>query len=57
MSCQDCDEWQDSDKHAYYRWKNANVEVRACNKHLIEIFDALNKVQKEEREKANQKTT
>lgn len=46
MSCQDCDDWQNSDKTTYYRWKNANVEMRGCNKHLVEIFDALSVVQK-----------
>ena len=45
MSCQDCEDFQDSQKTSFYRWKNANIEVRACEKHLKEIFEALNKVQ------------
>lgn len=47
MSCQDCDEFQETSMTSYYRWKNANVEIRACKKHLLEIFDVLNKAQEE----------
>lgn len=31
---------------AYFRWKNANIEMVGCDIHLREIFDALSKVQK-----------
>lgn len=31
---------------AFYRWKNANIEVNGCDEHLREVFDALNEVQK-----------
>jgi hypothetical protein len=34
MSCEACEQVQDSEKSAYYRWKTANIEVRACRKHL-----------------------
>jgi hypothetical protein len=47
MSCIKCDEFQDSNKTSYYRWKNANVEVRACEEHLKEVFKALNDAQEE----------
>lgn len=63
MSCQNCDEAQNGKKMtvgngvmrainnrgvAYYRWKNANIEMNGCDEHLREIFDALNEVQKHE---------
>lgn len=48
MSCLECEKFQeDTNKTSYYRWRNANIEVRACEKHLREIFDALNDKQKE----------
>lgn len=46
MSCQKCDDFQDSEMTSYYRWKHANVEMRGCDEHLREIFDALNQAQK-----------
>lgn len=45
MSCQECNEFQDSDKTSFYRWKHSNIEVRACEEHLREVFEALNKAQ------------
>jgi hypothetical protein len=48
MSCIDCEE--KPLRGAYYRWKNANVEIIACEKHCKEIMEALNKVQKENEE-------
>ncbi len=47
MSCLDCDAFQHTPKTSFYRWKNANIEVRACVKHLKEVFDALNKIQED----------
>lgn len=47
MSCQMCDDAEESGYIAYYRWKNANIGVYACEKHLTEIFDALNYAQRE----------
>lgn len=48
MSCNACDLIQDEgDTKAYYRWKNANIEMNGCDEHLREVFDALNEVQKE----------
>ena len=43
MSCIDCDKFQDSNLTSYYRWKNANIEIRGCEKHLKEIMEALHK--------------
>lgn len=45
MSCEACDEAQGKPASAFYRWKNANVEIRGCDRHLKEIFDALNAAQ------------
>lgn len=47
MSCQMCDDAEESGYIAYYRWKNANIGVYGCVTHLREIFDALNYAQKE----------
>lgn len=47
MSCKDCEDVQNSNMTSYYRWKNANIEVRGCRVHLKEVYDALNKVQNE----------
>lgn len=46
MSCIDCDEH--SIHGAYYRWKNANVEIISCKKHWLEIREVLNKAQEKE---------
>jgi hypothetical protein len=47
MSCEECEKAQeDSRLVAYYRWKNANVAMIGCDKHLREIFDALKAAQK-----------
>jgi hypothetical protein len=45
MACEECIKFQNSGNTSYYRWKNSSVEIKACDKHLKEIFDALNKVQ------------
>lgn len=45
MSCENCEE--QPIRGAYYRWKNANVEIVACEKHWKEIREALNNAQKE----------
>mgnify|MGYP001569726400 CR=1 FL=1 len=49
MSCKKCEIEQEDNTEwgAFYRWKNANVEIRGCDEHLREIFDTLNKVQNE----------
>ncbi|MHA1381433.1 MAG: hypothetical protein ACTSRG_23950 [Candidatus Helarchaeota archaeon] len=36
-----------SERVAYYRWKNANVGLLGCSKHVAEIMDVLNKHKKE----------
>lgn len=41
MSCQKCEATQNSDITSYYRWKNANIEMRGCHEHLREIFIVL----------------
>jgi len=50
MSCKECEEMQNGSLTSYYRWKNANIEVRACKMHLKEVYDALNKAQRENAE-------
>lgn len=46
MSCIKCQEAQESDLSAFYRWKNANIEFRGCDEHLKEIFGMLGKAVK-----------
>jgi hypothetical protein len=50
MSCPDCDEVQHSQITSFFRWKNADVEIRACREHLKEIFEVLRNAQKQEYE-------
>ena len=48
MSCRICIDSQDRLEGSYwYRWKNANIEIRACRQHAKEIIDALNGLQKQ----------
>lgn len=48
MSCKECEEYQEKGLVAYYRWKNANIGLIGCPKHIKEILDYLNKRNKEE---------
>ena len=50
MSCDKCDKKQDEEMVVYYRWGTANVGFTGCDEHLNEIFNVLNKAQKEETE-------
>lgn len=50
MSCENCKKYQEGNLTSYYRWKNANIEIRGCNTHLKEIFEALNKAQEKKNE-------
>lgn len=47
MSCEKCNQFQASAMTSYYRWKNANIEVRGCDEHLKEVFEVLTKYQTE----------
>ncbi len=48
MSCENCEkENGNGEGIAYYRWKNANIGMMGCNKHLREIFKVLNENQEE----------
>ena len=41
MSCQKCEE--EPMRGAFFRWKNANIEIVACKEHWLEITDILNR--------------
>jgi len=42
MSCEHCDRFQDDTNRSYYfRWGTANIEVRACEGHVAQVFDVL----------------
>jgi hypothetical protein len=44
MSCQKCDDFQEQTNRSYYfRWGLANIEVRACEFHVKQVFDCLKK--------------
>jgi len=50
MSCKECKE---NPIDTFYRWKNANIEIIACEKHWMEVRDALTEahvIAKKERE-------
>ncbi len=49
MSCEDCNLKNEGQAGiAYYRWKNANIAMMGCEQHLLEVFKALNKAQKDD---------
>ncbi len=48
MSCKECDKRQEEPGIAWYRWKIANIAMKGCDEHLREIFDVLNKHQREQ---------
>jgi len=48
MSCKDCEDAQNGNMSAYYRWGTANIELRGCRIHLKEIIDFLNTKVKDE---------
>lgn len=39
MSCKKCD--NEPITGAFYRWRNANIEIVACEEHLKEVSNAL----------------
>ena len=44
MSCQKCEDFQEqTDRSYYFRWGLANIEVRACEFHVKQVFDLLKK--------------
>lgn len=43
MSCKDCEEAQIQEGSYHFRWKNANIELRGCPKHIKEIMEELRK--------------
>lgn len=45
MSCEPCKTAQQFESAVFYRWKNANIQVKGCEEHLKEIFLVLNDVQ------------
>ena len=46
MGCKKCE--NEPILGAYYRWKNATIEIIACKEHWLEIREVLNKAQNEE---------
>lgn len=46
MSCKNCTE---NSSAGFYRWKDANIVIEACDVHGPEIMDALNKAQRTEK--------
>lgn len=51
MSCKQCSKFQDGKWTSYFRWKNANIEVRACKEHMKEVYEALSKAQRKRKVK------
>jgi len=46
MSCKDCNREQElhTDQSGfYYRWKDANILIVGCRKHVSEMIEYLNK--------------
>ena len=47
VSCKECDRMDTEGKVYYYRWGASNVGIIACEKHFMEVREALNKAQNE----------
>ena len=48
MACEECEKYNEGQKGiAYFRWKNANIGMMGCHKHLNEIFEVLRKAQED----------
>jgi hypothetical protein len=41
MSCDACEQFRESGYTTFFRWRNANIEVRGCSTHLAEMFACL----------------
>ena len=41
MSCKDCEAAREIDVKVYFRWRNANILIGGCNKHMEEVLDVL----------------
>lgn len=41
MSCKACSDLQETTVTSFIRWKNANIEIRACETHLAEVFQLI----------------
>lgn len=49
MSCQACEVAQNGPQGSYYfRWKNANIELKGCMEHIQEVMDMLRNAQMKE---------
>jgi hypothetical protein len=55
MSCEDCEMAQEQDIVTYFRWKNSNLELRGCRKHLNEVFEVLKKALAQNQDKEVEK--
>jgi len=42
MSCENCKKTQEKGIFYYYRWKNANIAISGCKKHVKEVIDYIN---------------
>ena len=47
MGCKECEEMDRKGSIAYYRWKTANIGFIGCDIHLKEIFEVLDKIQRD----------
>jgi hypothetical protein len=45
VSCEACEQARLEPKFAHYHWRDADIEVRGCREHLVELFRALNDLQ------------
>ena len=45
MSCENCENDQEYKFPAYYRWKDADIEIRGCERHIREVMIALDIIQ------------
>jgi len=45
VGCDECDKANREGRVAYYRWGKANIGLIGCKKHVLEVIEALDKIQ------------
>ena len=41
LGCVECEEAQSENAEYYFRWKNANIRLSGCAKHITEVMENL----------------
>jgi len=47
VGCDECEKAGREGRVAYYRWGKANIGLIGCKEHVLEVIEALNKIQRQ----------